>query len=207
MCWDSGSHRSWTVPFWALLLSRRAARVQMWVWVVSKPCPGCRVPVTSVPRLSPAAPLVQLAPQNPWLGVLHLPKLSPNFASALLASPLKLPHSGAAGSPSRTVGSAEVPRGPHGMGGPLQTSSYLEMEKSASLGEGHIMEAKEEGSERPGDAGGLLPPVRTRGHGEGWPGLGGRGRARRGHPARGRDSARDFSSLLLARLENIQSSQ
>lgn len=27
LCWDSGSHRGWTVPFWALLLSRRAARV------------------------------------------------------------------------------------------------------------------------------------------------------------------------------------
>lgn len=92
LCWDSGSHRGWTVPFWALLLSCRAARVHMWVWVGAKPCPGCNVPITSVPRPSPAAPLVQLAPQNPWLGVsegvLHLPKLSPNFAFALLESPV-----------------------------------------------------------------------------------------------------------------------
>lgn len=70
LCWDSGSHRGWTDPFWALLLSRRAARVQMWVWVGAKPCPGCSVPITSVPKLSPAlCPLVHLAPQNPWLGV------------------------------------------------------------------------------------------------------------------------------------------
>lgn len=50
-------------PFWALLLPRRAARVQMWVWVVAKPCPGCRVPITSVPRLSPAAPLCSWHPK------------------------------------------------------------------------------------------------------------------------------------------------
>lgn len=69
LCWDSGSHRGWTVPFWALLLSRRAARVQMLVWAGAKPCPGGSVPITSVPRLSPAVPLVQLASQNPWLEV------------------------------------------------------------------------------------------------------------------------------------------
>lgn len=67
-------------------------------------------------------------------------------------------------------------------GGPLQTSSYLEVEKSASLGEGHIMEAKEGGSEGPGGAGGLLTPVRTRGHAGGWPGLGGPWRGPPGAP-------------------------
>lgn len=92
-------------------------------------------------------------------GVLHLPKLSPNFASALLASPLELPHSGAAGSPSRAMGSAEVPRGPQhtlGMGEVLcKPPANLQVEKSASLGEGHITKAKEGGREGPGGAGEL----------------------------------------------------